>query len=272
MGKMLIALSLLLESPVDAQLPFGVGRANHAATLAYLHTVDPNLADAIHNADGPKPLTCSDLIGAKAGREGLALRAGQPLRVRITGLTSPVAQALTALLERPPATWTLVDHEFQVTGAVCDSDRDPWTGRSSYETLAATRLLGQPSPAPLVTLRFSAPTGFKSKGVHMPVPLPELLFGSLVDRWNAFSPVTVSPDMRRFAAEMIAISRYELHSRAVSQKGGGVRMGGVGLVSYRALGGDRYWWRVMQMLADFAQYGGAGVQTATGMGQVRRVA
>ncbi len=66
--------------------------------------------------------------------------------------------------------------------------------------------------------------------------------------------------MRRFAAEMIAISRYELRSRAVSQKGGGVRMGGVGLVTYRALGGDRYWWRAMQMLADFAQYSGAGVR------------
>jgi len=268
----MIALSLRLESLADARLPFGVGRANHAATLAHLRTVDPGLADALHNANGPKPFTCSDLIGAKAGREGLDVRAGQPLRVRLTGLTPPVAQALTTLLEKPPATWTLAGHAFQVTDAVCDPEQDPWTGRSSYEALAAARLLGKSAPTPRVTLRFSAPTGFKSKGVHMPVPLPELLFGSLVDRWNAFSPVTVSPDMRRFAAEMIAISRYELRSRAVSQKGGGVRMGGVGTVTYRALGGDRYWWRVMQMLADFAQYSGAGVQTATGMGQVRRVA
>jgi CRISPR-associated endoribonuclease Cas6 len=105
----------------------------------------------------------------------------------------------------------------------------------------------------------------------MPVPLPELLFGSLVDRWNAFSPVTVSPDMRRFAAELIAISRYRLTSRAVTQKAGGTRMGGVGEVTYRALGGDRYWWRVMHMLADFAGYGGAGIQTTTGMGQCRRI-
>ncbi len=190
---MLIALSLLLESPADAQLPFGVGRANHAATLAHLHSVDPGLADALHNANGPKPLTCSDLIGAKAGREGLAVRAGQPLRVRITGLTPPVAQALASLLESPPATWPLAGHPFRITGAVCDPERDLWTGRSSYEDLAAARLLGQSAPAARATLRFSAPTGFKSKGVHMPVPLPELLFGSLVDRWNAFSPVTVSP-------------------------------------------------------------------------------
>lgn len=269
---MMIALSFLLESRMDALLPFGVGRAHYAATLTHLQTIDPDLTAAIHGDNGPKPITCSDLIGAKARREGLAVRAGQPLRLRITGLTAPVTQALTSLLDAPPLTWTVVEQEFQVTGVVCDFQRDPWTGRNSYEALAATHLLGGRSPSPAVTMRFSAPTGFKSKGMHMPIPLPELLFGSLVDRWNAFSTITVSPDMRRFAAEMIAVSRYELRSRAVTHKAGSVRMGGVGVVSYRALGGDRYWWRVMQMLAEFACYSGVGVQTTTGMGQVRRVA
>jgi CRISPR-associated endoribonuclease Cas6 len=83
--------------------------------------------------------------------------------------------------------------------------------------------------------------------------------------------VTLSPDMRRFGEEMVAISRYRLESRALEQKNGALRIGGVGQATYTALGGDRYWLSVLQMLADFARYSGVGVQTATGMGQVRRL-
>ena len=103
----------------------------------------------------------------------------------------------------------------------------------------------------------------------MPLPLPDLVFGSLVDRWNSFSPVVLSPEMRRFGAERLAVSRYRLQSRPVTQKQGALRIGGVGRVTYTALGGDRYWLALLQMLAEFARYSGVGVQTATGMGQAR---
>jgi CRISPR-associated endoribonuclease Cas6 len=45
----------------------------------------------------------------------------------------------------------------------------------------------------------------------------------------------------------------------------------VGQATYRALAGDRYWLGVMNMLAEFALYSGVGVQTATGMGQARKL-
>ena len=103
------------------------------------------------------------------------------------------------------------------------------------------------------------------------IPLPGLVFGSLVERWNTFSPVVLSPEMRRFGEEVMAISRYRLASQTVESKAGGLRVGGMGTVTYRALGGDRYWLGVMHMLASFAFYSGVGVQTATGMGQARCV-
>jgi len=92
-----------------------------------------------------------------------------------------------------------------------------------------------------------------------------------VERWNAFSPITLSPEMRHFGGEMVGISRYRLESVAVVQKNAGLRIGGVGRVTYTAIGGDRYWLGVMNMLADFALYSGVGMLTATGMGQCRRV-
>lgn len=267
----LCALSLYLTSPVDVTLPHDTGRASYAATLTHLRPHAPDLIDAVHNADGTKPLTCSRLMGAKTDAAGTQVHAGAQLRIRVTGLTAEMTAALdAAFLQHTPETWTLFDHPFTVQRVVCDGETDPWTGQADYATLAAQGLMGGPNPAPAVTLHFAAPTAFKSKGVHLPVPLPELVFGSLVDRWNAFSPVTVSGEMRQFGAEMIAISRYRLSSRGVQTKPGVMRIGGVGTVTYRALGGDRYWWRVMHMLADFARFGGVGILTTTGMGQCRR--
>jgi CRISPR-associated endoribonuclease Cas6 len=268
---MLIAITLVLMSEKAALLPQYVGRANYAATLTRLNQMDPSLGAYVHEGDGPKPITCSSLLNAPANRQGTPIQAGKPYFVRVTGLDERTSQGLSAgLLETPPASWELDGHGFQVAEVICDEARDAWSGRATYETLAARQLTRSDQPPRKATLHFASPTSFKSQGMTVPVPMPGLVFGSLVERWNAFSPVTLSPEMRRFGQEMVAISRYKLQSRPVVQKNGALRMGGMGEVTYVALGGDRYWRSVMQMLADFAKYSGVGVQTATGMGQTRR--
>jgi CRISPR-associated endoribonuclease Cas6 len=268
---MLISILLQLTTEHPASLPAHLGRANHAATLRRIAAIDPALAEQIHAGDGPKPITCSGLWGGRRNGEAVTVQPGERCAVRISGLAAPVSRALEqALLAGPPATWTLDDHPFVVTGAVCDAGQEPWSGRTTYEELAAAQLLQAGRLPRQATLEFASPTAFKSAGMTVPVPLPGLVFGSLVERWNAFSPVTLSPEARRFGEEMVAISRYRLESLAVGQKNSGLRIGGVGRATYTALGGDRYWLGVMQMLADFALYSGVGVMTTTGMGQCRR--
>lgn len=268
---MLTAIVMTLSPTADTSLPAFLGRANYAALLGRLQRFDAALATALHDSDGPKPLTCSSLLGVRAEGDRIALHAGQPVTVRFTGLTATMSAALTAcLLDEPPQTWTLDHQQFAVQEVVCDPARHGWSGRTTYETLAAAQLMRADQLDRQVTLEFAAPTSFKSKEMTLPVPLPGLVFGSLVERWNAFSPIVLSPEMRRYGEEVMAISRYKLESRAVGQKGDGLRIGAVGQMTYRALGGDRYWLGVMNMLAEFALYSGVGVQTTTGMGQVRR--
>ncbi len=268
---MLISIALTLTSPTTTTLPAFLGRANHAALLTRLGDFDQALVRAIHDGDGPKPLTCSDLIGVEPGREGLRVQAGRRYLVRITGLTPAVSAGLVAaLVADPPTTWPLAHQPFQVTQVCADGAQDPHSGESSYETLAAAQLLGAERLARKVSLVFHSPTSFQSKGMHVPVPLPNLVFGSLVDRWNAFSPITLSPEVRRFGEEMVALSNYRLQSIPVLQKSGAPLIGGVGRATYSALGGDRYWLATMNMLADFAFYSGVGVKTTIGMGQVWR--
>jgi CRISPR-associated endoribonuclease Cas6 len=267
---MLIAIVLQLEAPVSVRLPLHLGRANHAAALRLIGSIDPALAAAVHDDEGPKPLTCSGLLGVMPGRDGVALRAGQACAVRLTGLNRTVGQALEEGLLRGtlPARWELEGVPFRITGATCDPTAHGWSGRSSCEQLAGAALV-EGGDGRTVTLEFASPTAFKSAGYTVPVPMPALVFGSLVERWNHFAPLRLSGEMRRFADEMMVISRYRLESRAVAQKNDAWRIGGVGTVTYRSMSGDRYWLGVLHALAGFALYSGVGVQTATGMGQAR---
>jgi len=107
--------------------------------------------------------------------------------------------------------------------------------------------------------------------MQMPLPNGDLVFGSLLDRWNEFSPITLRADVRSLARDKIGVSAFKIESQISPHKRGSVRIGSVGEVTYSLFSRDPYWLAVFQMLADFARFSGVGVQTATGMGQVRRV-
>ena len=104
----------------------------------------------------------------------------------------------------------------------------------------------------------------------MPLPLPDLVFGSLVERWNCFAGVAFPAEARRYAAECLAVSRFDLSSRPVAAKESGLRMGAVGQITYTTLNYDRYWMAVLHTLAAFALFSGVGAGTASGMGQCRQ--
>ncbi len=268
---MLISIVLTLVSETQATVPTFLGRANYVAMMERLSRVDDALVQRVHAGNGPKPLTCSPLLGVQGTAGSVSLHAGQSMFVRMTGLDPGVSTSLTAvLLDDPPDVWRLNGHHFVVQESICDPARHSWSGQTSYEALAAKQLTQADQLDRQVTLEFTSPTAFQSKEMTMPLPLPGLVFGSLVEHWNAFSPVILSPEMRHYGEEMMAISRYRLESRAVEQKNQAVRIGAVGQMTYRALGADRYWLGVINLLADFAFYSGVGVQTTTGMGQVRR--
>ncbi len=101
----------------------------------------------------------------------------------------------------------------------------------------------------------------------MPLPLPELVFGSLCDRWNAFSPVALSSEMRAYCASSVGISRFDLRSSALPSVDGSLQIGAVGEVTYNALRYDRYWMAAIGLLSTYAFYAGIGRGTTAGFGQ-----
>lgn len=269
---MLVAIKVSLIADHDADLPAHIGWANYAEVLNQFNRIDRSLASIVHDREGSKPLTCSSLLGARSDGRSLFVRAGETYAVRVTGLTPEVSQGLLASLhDSPPAIWRVHGYSFAVAGSVCNAALDPWTGRCTYEELAAQPVL-EGGLSDKITLAFDSPTAFKSAGHHFPLPLPDLVFGSLAERWNSFSPTVLSPELRSFGSEVIGVSHYQLRSERVATKGAGMVIGGTGRVTYQLFTADRGWLATIEMLANYALYGGVGVKTAFGMGQLRRVA
>ncbi|MBE7471291.1 MAG: CRISPR-associated protein Cas6 [Anaerolineae bacterium] len=287
---MLTSLILQLQAPAEANLPANLGRAGQSLLLRLIGGREPALAQELHQAERARPYTVSNLVLGKRAGGSLHAQAGQSGWLRFTGLTEAVSRHLLALAQQPPESVELDGYQFQVSGATLDPAVHPWAGQITYQDLAAPYLLGgRASPGSTLRLEFASPTTFRSQGRFLPLPQPELVFGSLLDRWQTFAPIALHPDTRRFAAEAVVLSRYELRTRGMpyvkagTRGGGEARSGGeqaghyptiigfTGRVIFAVLNRDRYWLNVLHLLAAFAFYSGVGYQTAAGLGQVRQI-
>lgn len=267
----LTALVLSLTPAEPTTTPAHLGRASYALLMRLIAAHDAALARQLHDDDGVKPFTCSTLIGGRRiSREQRQFQPEKTAWLRFTGLNTAVSAHLQRLAENPPEKVELDGHIFQVTQATLDAEVHPWAGQTSYETLAAPYLLADRQPDYRPKLLFASPTTFRSQGKSQPIPLPDWVFGSLADRWNAFSPVQISPELRRFAAECVVLNHYRLRTKAIPFKENVVQMGCVGQAGYVAVNRDRYWASMLNLLVEFSFFGGVGYQTTMGLGQARR--
>jgi len=280
----LLSLVLTLRPLADASGSNGMGRAAHALLLDAVHRSDAALAEELHTGDGLRPFTASNLIGYSPKR---GLSAERTYTLRFTALARPVAGALLEQSGLAPATHgsdrggeralcvgsmlRLDAATLRVEAVTCDPAQHPWAAATTYAALSSPWLLGRSTPERRLALEFNSPTTFRSRERHMPVPLPELVFGSLLDRWNAFAPIAFPAELRRYAEACLAMSAYRLRSHAVLVKDAGIRIGAVGWARYATLSYDRYWMSLIHLLAGYAFYAGVGAGTAVGMGQCRPI-
>ncbi len=267
---MLTSLVFSLATEHPQALPPHLGRASHSLLLRLVEAFAPALSDALHEPNQPRPFTCSTLWGARRRGGSLHLEPGATYYLRFTGLTEPISAHLQAWAKEPPETVELDNAPLRVVEATLDAEVHPWAGSTTYEALSSPHLLAQQRPSSHAGIEFAAATAFRSSGRTVPLPLPELVYGGLVARWNHFAPVSVSDEVRRYAEECLAISRYRLRTVAVKAKGKSVQIGFVGRCRYTALNRDRYWLGLIQMLTDYCFYAGIGYQTTAGLGQARR--
>lgn len=267
----LVSLVVTVRPAEPVTVPGHLGRAAHALLLRWLGEHDPALAQGWHDADGPKPFTCSTLVGAR--REGQNVRTLAPQHsywLRLTGLDPAVSAVLLAQQAHPPAAIELDGIPLAVESITADPAQHPWARTATYQALSEPHLLARQDPPRRLKLRLVSPAAFRQNDMNMPLPLPDLVFGGLCDRWNAFSPIALSEEVRRYGQECMALNSFTLRSRAVPMKEDSVQIGAVGTAGYVAVRYDRYWMGLVALLADYAFYAGVGRMTTVGLGQARR--
>lgn len=261
LAALTLYLSLQPAAEYPPETPEWWGRGSQAALLKELHLYSARLAEELHDgASGLRPYTATSLLGFSKRR---GLEPGRIYRLRWTSLRQDLSQALAWLVEqggfRTGSVIHLDDFNFTIQQVELE--------RQTYEDLSASYLLAKIPPERQLRLRFTSPTVFKTAGRHLPLPLPELVFGSLLERWNSFAPVTFPDELKRFISERLLVSRYKISSQVAPVKAGGLRIGAVGEMVYTSANYDRYWLSLLHTLAAYARYAGVGAGTTQGLGQ-----
>jgi len=122
----------------------------------------------------------------------------------------------------------------------------------------------------IITLEFCSPTIFEIKGKNKLFPLPELVFSSLLKKWNTFSEIKISQEIEK-EFEKINVINFRLTTEFVNFEDDKIP-GFIGKVNYELPESiNRKARKNLNALADFSFYSGIGSNTIMGMGQIRRV-
>lgn len=271
----LASLVLRLRPTHVDDIPAWTGRAAHAWFLASLRRIEPALATIVHDSQGAKPFTVSSLLGVEGGPL-IRLQPDHAYALRVTTLHAD----LTALtLHGLVPQWlsdgvVLHDQPLRVERISVDPVDDPWAGTADYTGLLEQHTLNGAGrhPKRQITFTFASPTAFRrTGGTILPLPLPELVFGSLIERWAQYAPVALDPDLRQFIAERVVLSHHNIRTQHISfeRASRGAVTGFVGRATFTVQSAEPHWLQQMAILAAFARYSGIGVRTTMGLGQAR---
>jgi CRISPR-associated endoribonuclease Cas6 len=267
-----IALILTVYPQEQVRVVPHLNRATHAALLRLIAEADADLAQRLHDDDRSKPFTVSNVLGlptATPRGTPVTVTPEQRYELRITLLTHELEALAQRWTPERIGTLDLDGTAWQVERICRTAEEHAWAGTMPYEELVGVVLRCVEQPPTRWALEFAAPVTFRQRGMNQPFPTPDLVFGSLLDKWNATAPLVLPDEVRRFAQECLATSHLNLRSVAEPTKGRALQVGSVGRCTYVATNRDRYWLSCIEVLAHFAFYSGVGAGTARGLGRAR---
>jgi CRISPR-associated endoribonuclease Cas6 len=269
-----LVLNLLPQSPIPPQ--FLTGRHLHALFLTLVSSVDRELGDYLHQAKADKPFTLSPLqvsrqfIGSRDSilqwEHTKPISAGTPCWWRISLLDDTLFGKLTQLWLNlnPNHPWHLGPADLHITSILgTPQSTQPWANAISY-----AQLYEQSSDSNRqIEFAFCTPTAFRQSNYDCALPTRELVFNSLINRWNQYSGIELPKNL----IESIFPSFFDINTELVADSRSKF-IGCVGAINFRLLGDvDPLVIKQINALANFALYSGVGRKTTMGMGMVRRL-
>lgn len=244
---------LEFECLKDGKVSGHGGGECHGLLFSLLEKTCPEYSRCLHEAN-VNPYSLGPVLGdGRSSRGSFYLFAGKTYCFTIASLTDEMESALASI--KPlihPA------HQFRLGAADCR-----WLSVHKAGEKVYTQLLDNIPPSRFA-LEFVSPTCFRSQGISLLFPTPELVFGGLQERWNRYAPVSLE-----ILQDLPFVSKYKLNTRLVQFSR--YRMTGfIGKVEYSfSKTADPAARQAIGALAQFAQFAGVGYKTGMGMGDIK---
>lgn len=278
LGDYLYSLVLKLVPQTEVKIQATMGHQVHAAFLGAVKETDPALAEVLHYPGLPlRPFTVSPLRGAGRARKGeVLLTPERDYFLRFTILYIPIFRRFMErfLNHRSRPVIRLGGAKLLIKEILVTPGSHPWACYTSWPELAA-----KARPLEEIVLEFASPTAFSfgqrpwGKKV-VPLPLPELVFGSLMRTWGLLAPPELQMDeesLKAYIGEEVVIKRIVGLRTAMLRFPEALQVGFMGRITYGLMADDEDSRAQLNALADFALYAGVGMKTTMGMGQCRRI-
>ncbi len=268
--------SLILNlTPLSPIYPnYLTGRHLHALFLNLVSSVDETLGNTLHVSQADKAFTLSPLqVHLRQGLRHARLRwehtklipPQTPCWWRISLLDDNLFAKLTQLWLNlnPKHPWHLGSADLLITSILgTPQSTQPWANACPYAQLYANASETERT----FPFSFCTPTAFRQHQFDTALPTRELVFNSLVGRWNRYSGIP----FEQISLESIFPSFFDIQTK-VTVDPYSKFIGCIGEITYRLLGEvEPLQIKAVNALADFALYAGVGRKTTMGMGMVRR--
>ncbi len=247
------------------------GRHLHALFLTLVSSVDPELGNYLHKSQVDKAFVLSPFqISGKSHKivwsHTKPIPYGIPCWFRISLLDDTLFGKLTQLWLNlnPKHPWHLGSADLHITSILGTPQlTQPWANSCSYQQLYEQSSETERS----FHFTLTTPTAFRNGQYDTALPTPDVVFNSLLRRWNKYSKIPFDS----FSITAIFPSFFDIHTEIVTDSRSKF-IGCVGNIQYRLLGEvEPSQIKQINTLANYALYCGIGRKTTMGMGMVMRV-
>lgn len=261
----LCSLKLVLEAVNASMLPISHGRLLHAAFLNLIRDIDPILSAAIHDAQVKSFAVGTLRTKAFKNNNSFSFKSGDIAIWRV-GLIGVELMQVMAKISRDTALH-IGRSNFIIRDIICDRQNDVATGLTTMAELQQ-EVFSLPEMQS-IQMDFLSPTTFRVNDYDMPVPKPELIFGSLAEKWNAFSEEENFDlkNIKELASRLLPLYWQGGTKRVnITQTRGVTAFVGSYTYSFSLLPGE--YRKLFILLAEFGRFVGVGRLTAQGLGHI----
>jgi len=235
------------------------GTEIHGWLFNWLKEIAPDLSSSIHDMD-EKPFVIGPVNGGKKERGKIFLDENSEYSFSLASLNQEMYKVLEMISKELKGT------KIQLgSGKLLCTEIIPIFGENG---LTYFDLLEKNEISSEITLEFRSPTSFRQQGIQEVFPLPNLVFGSILRKWNSFSPVVLTDGVLN---TKIFVSKYKLKTELVDYSIYKI-VGCVGNCSYIIDKSEpSHKKRMLHSLAAFADIAAIGYKTSMGLGDSRYI-